>query len=247
MKLKKNSDKDSYYKFDIFEGFSKKINHAVSTRKHRSLDSIEDLSVDSENRKAFGDLVGIPAQSWLFSHQVHGDEIHIIDEPVKVPFKFSEGDALITNIPGQAIFVKMADCQAVLLFDPEKNVIAAVHSGWRGSVQNIIGKVVDKMEDHFGCDPSNILAGISYSLGPCCSYFTYPYVELPKSFHRYIAHDKHSVDFWKASIDQLLAAGLKKANIECARICTKCKKDEFYSYRAEKDKAGRMGAVICLK
>lgn len=236
-----------YYRFKIFEDFAAQMQHALSTREHKDLDSGQNREIEAANRTKFGELIKMQADKWVFTHQVHGDEIHIVDEALKTPYKFEAGDALITNVPGKTLFVKMADCQALLMFDPVKRVVAAVHSGWRGSVQNIIGKTARKMRDEFGCNAADIRVGISYSLGPCCSYFTNPHEELPQEFHKYILEDGHCVGFWQCSEDQLLVEGILKNNIEIARICTKCHTDKFYSYRSEKGKAGRMGAVIGLK
>ena len=103
----------------------------------------------------------------VFSDQVHKDDILVFssDDPAPDPAKKRRGDAMITNRPELLLAVKLADCQGVILYDPGQKVAAAVHSGWRGSVINIIGKTIDRMKTAFGCAPENILAGISPSAG----------------------------------------------------------------------------------
>ena len=139
--------------------------------------------------------------------------------------------------------VKLADCQGVLLFDPVKKAVGAVHSGWKGNTKNIVGKAIFRMVDEFGSNPADIIAGVSQSLGPCCSEFSDPYNELPEFMHTYI-RDNH-VDLWACTKDQLTSAGVLPENIEFNGECTKCHSDKYYSYRA-KPKTGRMGAFIVL-
>ena len=82
-----------------------------------------------------------------------------------------QADAMITDVPGMGLMIKQADCQAVILFDPRKNVIANVHCGWRGNVKNILGRVVHLMEQRFHCKAEDLVAAIGPSLGPCCAEF----------------------------------------------------------------------------
>jgi len=104
----------------------------------------------------------------------------IIVEDIKQDTEFAEADGLITSEPGVGLLIQQADCQAVLLHDPEQRVIGAVHNGWRGSTLNIIAKTVAVMEDYYGVNPKNLKAVISPSLGPCCAEFIDFQQELPK-------------------------------------------------------------------
>ncbi len=154
-------------------------------------------------------------------------------------------DGIITDIKNLSLVIQVADCQAVILYDCKKKVIANIHSGWRGSVKNIIGECLDQMVSHFCCKPENIIAGISPSLGPCCSEFVNYKNEIPETFWKYKRDDKDYFDFWKISCDQLIDKGVKKENIENMEICTKCNVDQFYSYRAE-NTTGRFACVISM-
>ena len=96
-------------------------------------------------------------------HQVHGSRVAIVDRP-DIRREDLEGyDAMITNLPGVAIGVRTADCVPILLSDPGKRVIAAIHSGWKGTVQMISRKVIGILEDRYGTKPSDLQAAI----GPC--------------------------------------------------------------------------------
>ncbi len=187
----------------------------------------------------------------IFLDQVHGKNIFVLKkrtyslEMLNKEQKKITADGVITDIPGLLLFILVADCQPVLLFDPVNRVIANIHSGWRGSIRNIIGSAVDGMTDAFGSDPETILAGIGPSLGPCCSEFIHYRKEIPESLWDYKVNDLH-FDFWEISRNQLLDKGLKSENIDISRLCTKCSHSSFFSYRAEKI-TGRFAAVIGLK
>lgn len=181
-----------------------------------------------------------------FMNQVHGQDIFIlrqIDDPnFGVPAK---ADAAITDIPYLALMVKQADCQAVILYDPEKRILSNVHCGWRGNVNNILGSVVSRMGSDFGCRGSDLKAAIGPSLGPCCAEFVGHEKIFPEKFRRFMVREDY-FDLWEISRRQLLESGLREENIEVAGICTKCRTDLFYSYRAE-GITGRFATVAMLK
>jgi polyphenol oxidase len=165
----------------------------------------DDLKAVTRNRNRILSCLDMPRA--VFLNQVHGTGILVLQEDETDPDRFwtPEGpapvtcvaaDAVVTNLTRLALVIQVADCQAVMLADPHKNVIANVHSGWRGSVADIIGRCVDIMTGRFGCDPQQILAGISPSLGPCCAEFIHYKEEIPKSLWRYKHPEKAYFDFW---------------------------------------------------
>jgi polyphenol oxidase len=185
----------------------------------------------------------------VFLHQVHGNDFHIIAAKERTldpaaPVALEKADALITDAPGINLVIQVADCQAVLLVDPVLRVIANVHSGWRGSIGNIIGGTVAAMKDRFGCRPKNIQAGIGPSLGPCCAEFMHYKTEIPDKFWKY-KDTGVLFDFWAISRDQLVDAGVPDKQIRSSGICTRCRTDLFFSYRKE-GKTGRFAAVVGL-
>ncbi|MBF0233619.1 MAG: peptidoglycan editing factor PgeF [Desulfamplus sp.] len=143
-----------------------------------------------------------------------------------------DADGIITNVKGILTVIQVADCQAVILYDPVKQVVANIHSGWRGSLLNIVGRGVDIMVEAFGSDPFHILAAIAPSLGPCCAEFKNYRDEIPEQFWKYKTGQYH-FDFWQISCDQLTEKGLLLKNIEVSKICTPCTSHIFYSYRKE--------------
>jgi len=186
------------------------------------------------------------ARELVFARQVHGIDVAVLDQETRRPESAAANpltaDAMVTDQPQRHLVIQVADCQAVFLFDPVRQATANVHCGWRGSVQNILGRTVDAMVQRFDCRPGNIIAGIGPSLGPCCAEFIHYQAEIPPAFWRYKDADNH-FDFWSISSDQLVQAGVAAKNIESSGICTRCHTDEFFSYRGEKT-TGRFAAVI---
>ncbi len=131
------------------------------------------------------------ASSLLSALQVHGTKVHIQKTPLDKDLELDGYDALVTNQLGVALMVQHADCQPVLLHDSVAGVVAAVHNGWRGSVQNILAEVVTALVQKFSEDPGNLKAIIGPSLGPCCAEFVNFRTELPEDFRKFGIGEKH--------------------------------------------------------
>ncbi len=199
-------------------------------------------AVVEENRRRL-QLAMAPGRL-VFIRQVHGNAVlSLKHRPDRGDFPVvGTADAVITDRAGLLLTILVADCQAVLLFDPRQRVVANVPSGWRSSVANIVGATVAAMEQNFGCRSGDILAGVGPSLGPCCAEFRNYRREIPSSLWGYRV-SAHNFDFWALSRDQLTAAGLRADRIRLGRICTRCHPERFYSYRAG-HQTGRFAAVI---
>ncbi len=191
------------------------------------------------NRSAIKDKLGF--KRLVSAQQVHGPDLLHIQTMPESDIEIAGYDAIITDIADIGLMVQQADCQAVLFADPQKHAVGIAHSGWRGSVWNIIGKTVLAMRDAFHTDPADLLAAISPSLGPCCAEFINYAAELPETFHTF-KNDTHHFNFWEISRSQLATAGLKKENISVAAICTCCNED-YFSYRRE-GTTGRCASII---
>ena len=199
------------------------------------------------NRRMIANYLG--AKILAMAEQVHGTNILVLEtipECTKNPFFLAagSGDALVTDKQGVHLVIQTADCQPVMMVDPQKKVIANVHVGWRGNVHNILGLTVRKMQDIFGCQPVDLQVAIGPSLGPCCAEFVNYRQEFPKTMWPK-KDDRDRFDLWQISSDQLQTAGVAKANLHISEICTKCRADQFFSYRAQTT-TGRFASVIGL-
>ncbi len=241
-----------------FSHFGEGVIHALSTRHggvsdgpYRALNlRLKNGDVWKNVQKNYAILfeeLGVDSGRVAIAHQEHTDKIVRIEEDFEggIEKPFESVDAFVSNVPGKTLVVRFADCQGVLMYDPVKRVIGAVHSGWRGNTKNIIGKTLRKMIEEYGCDPGDILVGVGQSLGQCCSEFSDPVNELPEFMHKYIDERNH-VDLWSCAEDQILEEGVKPENLEILRRCTVCEEEQFFSFRREKGKTGHMVAVIQL-
>ena len=179
-------------------------------------------------------------------NQVHRKNILVLRQNSLTRIReTTQADAMITHLPGLALMVKQADCQGIIIFDPVKNVVSNVHCGWRGNTYDILGSVVKRMSLDFGSKASDLIAAIGPSLGPCCAEFIDYGQIFPEEFRQFMVRDNY-FDLLQISRWQLIKAGLKEENIEVTNICTKCRTDLFYSYRAE-GITGRFATVVMLK
>lgn len=251
--------------FDHLNAFPGLVHGVFSRAGGYSKDAFLGLNVglstgddpDIVNRNRGRMLLSLDLTRGIFLNQVHGTDIAVIKSEKDAagavwkgqgaaPSKIFKADAAVTNRKDLGLVIQVADCQAVVLYDPEKEVIANVHSGWRGSVDDILGRCINTMVTQFGCSPASIRAGISPSLGPCCAQFINYKQEIPKALWKYKDKDRPYFDFWQISRDQLGAHGVLDEHIETMGLCTRCRTDLFYSFRANKV-TGRFAAVIALK
>jgi len=203
-----------------------------------------------ENRRRVMAVAG--ASLGVFAHQVHGVQAGVWDASAAgrrnsaSGFVRLSGDALITDQPGAALFIQTADCQSVMLVDPVRRVAANIHSGWRGSIGNVIGNTIEQMAARFGCRPGDLFGAVGPSLGPCCAEFVHYRHEIPRQYWGY-RRPGDLFDFWRLSVDQMAAEGVPRQHVAVSGICTRCNQHLFYSYRGEGRQAGRFAAVIGLK
>ena len=206
-------------------------------------------SVKENYRLAAKDL-GFSHNHMVLSKQTHTDNVRIVtaQDAGKGIVKESDienTDGLITNLPNIPLVIFSADCVPLLLCDSKSGTIAAIHAGWRGSVKKIAQKAVKIMRESFGCYPSDILAAIGPSIGPCCFEVDDKTALLfPEEIRISKPNQKYHIDLWEYNRAQLHSAGIPDTNISIARQCTKCCPDKFYSYRAQKEHTGRMAAII---
>lgn len=183
-----------------------------------------------------------PAASIMVSvKQVHGTEALVVDQPVPHGATFEGGwDALVTDQPGVMVTVRTADCVPVLLHDPVRRVVAAIHAGWRGAVAGIVPKTVALLMDRFGASAVRIRIAIGPSAGPCCYEVDEPVLSKLRevcpdweTVVRPVSKDRAHLDLRAFIRRQALADGLQMEHIGMVAACTICQPDRFYSYRRE--------------
>jgi YfiH family protein len=247
----------SIFKFESFKKY-KEIAHFITTKEGWLSGATPRFTGDEETiykgfRKELATSCEWDAGKFVFPRQTHSDHVAIVTSGNILP-AIADTDALITNEPGLFICVQTADCVPILLFDPKKNVVAAVHAGWRGTVAKIAALTVQKMTEAFGCNPQDIQAGVgpsihmhAYEVGPevvkaVRDNFQNTGALLKPSLNE----GKAYLDLWEANKVILTEAGLLEENIEVMGLCSFEHHDLFYSARRDGIHTGRMVSGIRL-
>lgn len=173
--------------------------------------------------------------------QVHGTDALVVDQPVQQGATFEGGwDALVTDQPGVMVTVRTADCVPVLLHDPGRRVVAAIHAGWRGAVAGIVPKTVALLVERFGATVERLRMAIGPSAGPCCYEVDEPVLSKLRevcpgweSVVKPVAANKAHLDLRAFVRLQGLTDGLQTERIAMVNACTICQPDVFFSYRRD--------------
>ena len=186
-------------------------------------------------------------------HQVHDCRIAIIDRPGLTREDLEGYDAFITALPGLAIGVRTADCVPILLYDPVRVVVAAIHAGWKGTVLHIVCRAIEAMTEQFGCLAADLRAVIGPAIGPDSFQVGEEVVERFRaagcpmdSMWSFRGEGDggpmsggHHIDLWKANRWLLETSGVLPSNIQVAGIDT-FTDTSFFSARREGPKCGRI-------
>jgi len=222
----------------------------------------DDSAAVEENRRRFFGAFGIAAGRVVRVWQEHGDGVLRVDAGLTARSGFprcllderATFDALMTNLSGLALVVSTADCLPILIHDPVRGAVAAVHAGWRGTAKRIAARALGAMREAYGTDPSDCRAAIGPGIRGCC-------FEVDAAVQDAMAAalpnwEKHATanrpGHWLLDLAQvnratLEAAGVRTDRIEDVRLCTSCRNDLFFSHRADKGRTGRMMNFILLK
>ena len=205
----------------------------------------------TKNIELIQDSIHLNGSRIVFPMQTHSCNVRIVENDKNT---FANTDALITNVPGVCVAVRTADCVPVLLFDPVKKVVAAIHSGWKGTIQKISQKTIEIMHQQFNVNPNDIIAGIGPSIGPKVYEVGSEVVEQFNSEFRtesVIApipnSDKGLLNLWKVNKLILQESGISEKNIEIAEMCTYSNPKLFFSARRDSVKCGRLASGIMIK
>jgi YfiH family protein len=217
-------------------------------------------STDDSDRLA----AAVGANAVAMAKQVHGRTVVVVRDGDVPPAVAPEADAFVSTSRDVAVAVRVADCVPLLMADRSRGAVAAVHAGWRGTAARAAIAALDALEHEFGTKPADIVAAIGPSIGACCYEVG---TELVDAFAA-AGHERYLIDRWflspapprgsreraglrldvaGANRDQLVLAGVPEDHIHMSQLCTAMHLDVLTSYRAEKEQAGRLAAVILAK
>jgi polyphenol oxidase len=222
-----------------------------------------------ENRRRLQSAAGGAKLQFIPLSQFHSDVVCAFES---VPQEPCRGDASVTRTPGLLLGVQTADCVPILVVDAKKRAVAAIHAGWRGTLQRVLGKTVGRMQMEFGSRPQDLLAAIGPAIGGCCyevgtevaSAFAAQFSNAADFFDELRTGDEPNPLQWlnmmppghqpppnrvllnlkAANRWQLLNAGVPEQNIVTSDLCTACRTDLLFSYRKEGSRSGRLMSVI---
>jgi len=225
-----------------------------------------------QNRKLFQSALAADELTFVSLKQFHSDVVCGFSSPLDA---LCSGDAAITNTPNLLLGIQTADCVPILLLDPKKRAVAAVHAGWRGTLQRIVEKTIGQMKMEFKINPSDLLAAVGPAIGGCCyevgtevaAAFLSQFANASEWFDKLRTGDEPNplqwlnqfppghqpppknvrLDLRGANRAQLIAAGLRPQNIFVSDLCTACRPDLLFSYRKQGSESGRMMAVIGIR
>ncbi|NER85142.1 MAG: peptidoglycan editing factor PgeF [Leptolyngbya sp. SIO1D8] len=216
----------------------------------------EESMLVAKNRNLIAEVFDLDPQKLLFGRQIHEQAIRVIKQdffkrsPEERLQRLMAVDGLITDLKDVCLCVLSADCAGILLYDPGKSVIGAIHAGWRGTVKKIATNAIHIMCHKFGCQPKDIVA----VMGPCISMDSYEVGdEVASGFAEIFGEDtalidrsypKPHVDIAAANRQLLINSGLGPSNITLSEVCTYKSNDQFYS--ARRGDKGRFCSGIML-
>ncbi len=252
------------YQSQLLSGFEQ-IKHFFSTRiggKSTGRFAQANMSLKSgdphalENRLMLARQLEVDLNRFVFLKQTHSSNIHLAtgSDAGRGAFDYQTAidnvDALVTDRSGLMLIVTTADCVPILVFDSQKKIIAAIHSGWRGTVKKILFKTLNFMAKTFGSQPSDVYLAIGPSIGVCC-YEVGQDVEQQviaaygdSKFLDY-RDGKIFFDLWQANKAQAVDFGVPPSNIDVLRLCTLCNNDQFYSARGG-DQGRQISGIMLL-
>lgn len=216
-----------------------------------------DFSQQNESRvNDISKILNISIDRVYQAHQTHSSNIEIILENDDINSeKFNNVDGLLTNVKGVTLLIKVADCQGIFLYDPVKEVIGNIHSGWKGTANKIIIKAIDKMVLEYGSNKEDIIVCINPCIQSChfeieddvLNEFKNKIGSLINEFlsigDKKEGKQKYYLDLVNLNKRLLINDGLREENIYLSNECTVCDKDKYYSYREDKT-TKRNGCII---
>lgn len=251
------------FKFEFFPD-NHRVKHAIFTRQGgistRPFDSLNlSTAVDDDeanvkaNRELAYSTMGRSSETLVHAHLSHSALVSVVTNEDHGR-SMGPADGLITIERGCGLTMNYADCSAILLYDPVRKAIGLGHSGWKGSVLDLPRSIVQAMNGTFGSKPTDLIAAIGPTIGPCCYLVGKDVIALvERAFNNadsllFPANEGRAsgstlrFDLQEANRQRLLEAGVRQ--IESANVCTSCRTDWFFSHRGENGQTGRYGVML---
>lgn len=230
---------------ELIFGFSTKIGlgRTASYFFNMSFTVGDDAETVKQNRAAFFNEIGLHSSQITFQKQIHSDIIAVVNEAGLI----GESDAMITTQKGIGLAISTADCTPVFIYDKRNRLIAAVHSGWRGTIKRIVEKTLNRLKGEFGSSADDLVV---YA-GPSVSQKNYEVGEkVARQFNqKYISFDNNKIylDVAKANMDMIYNFGVPRNQVEQSPLCSFEEKDLLHSYRRDGKLSGRSLGIIALR
>ncbi|MBM4176216.1 MAG: peptidoglycan editing factor PgeF [Ignavibacteria bacterium] len=195
------------------------------------------------NREAFFSWLKVNEKSIVSQNQVHGCKISYINKSAFL----QENDALITDNENVFLTVNIADCIPILIFDPKKKIVAAVHSGWRGTELKILHHTLVKLKTDLMVNPEDLYVYFGHSICKNCFVVDCDVaVKFPKENVK-IFKEKYLIDLPGINFTLLKNEGVRQERIQISSLCTYEMKNLLHSYRRDGIRSGRMLAIIGMR
>lgn len=260
-------NKVEYLEFKELNKYQDRLIHKITLRHGgESQDNFKSLNFKqgnlSEDKNIYNNYLKLGLGDKVYkAKQNHTDNILVLNNENKNKYLMwdksqEEYDAYITNTPGINILVTTADCIPAILYDKVQNVVAVVHSGWKGTLNEIVPKTLNRMIKEFNTNPVDVIVTFGPSIKECC--FTTEDITFVQQFQKisvddtkyYVKKDKtYNINLEILIKLKLMKMGIQEKNIYSTGICTKCNEQDFYSYRASQDKTkyGTFATIVGLK
>ena len=247
----------------VIHGVSHRVKGLGTADGNIGLGSPRDKEDAWEMRKLWAQEIGVDPKTIVTAGQVH--EATVLRVGPEDAGKGSRAgfpqagiaDGLITDSPDVTLLTLHADCQPILLVDPDRPAVAAVHAGWRGTIMNIAGAAVDAMQQAFDSDPADLLVYLGPALGGCCAEMGQEVIEMWQDTAGKLGIDadcaittpgeRSHFDVPEANRQLLIQGGVLDQNIDVSDECTRCDTTRWFSHRGHGPNAGREGAFIAIR
>ncbi len=248
----------------VRHGFSTRIggvSQGIYASMNLSFQRGDDEHDVRENFKRIAAAIGVKEEEITFSKQTHTANVREVSledkgKGLTKQMDYDNVDGLVTNVPGICLATFYADCVPLFFVDPKKRAIGLSHSGWRGTVEKIGKRTVEKMSQLYGSRPEDIYAAVGPSICQDCYEVTGDVIEgFQKNFREEYwkelfykkENGRYQLNLWKANEFVLREAGVLEEHLAVTNLCTCCNPELLFSHRASHGKRGNLGAFLQLK